>query len=38
MTMECEQFFCVIRVMVNVMVVVFNEGAMVIKGMWLGIY
>jgi hypothetical protein len=38
MTMEWERFFCVIRAMVDVMVVVFNEGAMVMKGMWWGIY
>jgi hypothetical protein len=30
--------FCVIKTMVDVMAVVFNEGAMVMKGMWWGIY
>jgi hypothetical protein len=31
-------FFCVIRAMVDMIAVVFNEGAVVMKGMWWGVY
>ncbi len=37
-TMEWKQFFCVIGVMFDVMVVVIKEGAMVMRGMWWGIF
>jgi hypothetical protein len=31
-------FFCVIGAIFNVMVVVINEGMMVMRGMWWGIF